>query len=67
MYLFLNVEVLGVTYLLAQLRQIKYSPILKSSVMQLLQYSCLHRGQRVSLEGGIVRLHRLHWLFGFGG
>jgi hypothetical protein len=58
---------LGVTYLLAQFRQTRYSPSRRSSVMQLLQNSCLHRGQRVSCEGGTVRLHRLHWLFGSGG
>ena len=58
---------LGATYLLAQLRQIRYSPSRRSSVMQLLQNSCLQRGQRVSCDGGTVRLHRLHWLFGSGG
>jgi hypothetical protein len=58
---------LGDTYFLAQFRQTKYSPVRRSSVMQLLQNSCLHRGQRVSCEGGTVRLHRLHWLFGGGG
>ena len=67
MYLPVNDDALGETYLLAQLRQIRYSPSRRSSVMQLLQNSCLQRGQRVSFEGGIVRLHRLHWLFGSGG
>ena len=35
--------------------------------MQLLQNSYLHRGQRVSFEGGTVHLRRLHWLSGSGG
>ena len=65
-YLPLNAG-LGVTYLLAQLRQTRYSPSRRSSVMQLLQNSCLQRGQRVSLEGSTVRLHRLHLSSGSGG
>ena len=51
---------LGETYLLAQFKQMRYLPSSKSSVMQLLQNTLLHRGQRVSCGGGIVRLHRLH-------
>jgi len=35
--------------------------------MQLLQNIRLQREQRISFEGGMVRLHRLHWLFGSGG
>ena len=66
-YLPLNDDAFGETYLRAQLRQIRYSPSRRSSVMQLLQNSFLHRGHRVSREGGSVRLHRLHWLFGSGG
>ena len=66
-YLPLNDEVLGETYLRAQLRQTRYSSSRRSSVMQLLQNSFLHRGQRVSWDGATVRLHRLHWLFGSGG
>ena len=66
-YLFLNADALGATYLRAQLRHIRYSPSRRSSVMQLLQNSCLHLGQRVSCEGDTVRLQRLHWLFGSGG
>ena len=58
---------LGATYLLAQLRQTRYSPSRRSSVMQLLQNSCLQRGQRVSFEGGTVLLHRLHLSSGSGG
>ncbi len=50
----------GETYLLAQLRQMRYLPSTKSSVMQLLQNNCLQRKQRVSFEGTVVRLHRLH-------
>ena len=67
MYLPLNADGLGETYLLAQLRQIRYSPSRRSSVMQLLQNSFLQRGQRVSCDGGTVRLHMLHWLSGSGG
>ena len=67
MYLPVNADGLGETILLAQLRQIRYLPSRRSSVMQLLQNSCLHLGQRVSCEGGTVRLHRLHWLSGSGG
>ena len=67
MYLPLNADCLGETILLAQFRQIRYSPSRKSSVMQLLQNRCLHLGQRVSCEGCTVRLHRLHWLSGSGG
>jgi hypothetical protein len=67
MYLLLNAFALGETYLLAQFRHIRYSPSRRSSVMQLLQNSFLQRGQRVSLDGGTVFLHRLHWLFGSGG
>ena len=66
-YLPLNADALGATYLRAQLRQIRYSPSRRSSVMQLLQYSCLHLGQRVSCDGGTMRLHSLHRLFGSGG
>ena len=66
-YFPLNADALGATYLLAQLRQIRYSPSRRSSVMQLLQNSCLQRGQRVSCEGGTVRLHRLHLFSGSGG
>lgn len=58
-YLPLN-NFLGETYLLAQFRQMRYLPSTKSSVMQLLQNTCLQRGQRVSCEGGTDRLHRLH-------
>ncbi len=65
-YLPLNAG-LGVTYLLAQWRQIRNSPSRRSSVMQLLQNNCLQRGQRVSCDGGIFLSHKLHWLFGFGG
>ena len=60
-------DALGATYLLAQFRQIRYFPSSKSSVMQLLQNSCLQRGQRVSCGGGTVRLHRLHLFSGSGG
>ena len=67
MYLPVNADCLGETILLAQLRQIRYSPSRRSSVMQLLQNSCLHRWQRVSCGGSTVRLHRLHWLSGSGG
>ena len=63
----LNANGLGETYLLAQLRQIRYSPLRRSSVMQLLQNNCLQREQRVSCEGGTVRLHKLHLLSGSGG
>jgi hypothetical protein len=35
--------------------------------MQLLQNNFLHLGQRISCEGGTVRLHKLHWLCGSGG
>jgi hypothetical protein len=35
--------------------------------MQFLQNNFLHLGQRVSCEGGTVRLHKLHWLSGSGG
>ena len=66
-YLPLNAVGLGDTYRLAQLRQTRYSFSRRSSVMQLLQNSCLQRGQRVSCGGGTVRLHRLHWLSGSGG
>jgi len=65
-YLPLNAG-LGAMYLLAQLRQMRYLPSIRSSVMQLLQNSCLQRGQRVSFEGGMVRLHRLHLFSGSGG
>ena len=67
MYLPVNADCLGETYLLAQFRHIRYSPSRRSSVMQLLQNSCLHLGQRVSCDGGTVLLHRLHWLSGSGG
>ena len=66
-YLPLKADALGVTYLRAQFRQIRYSPSRRSSVMQLLQYSCLQRGHRVSCEGETVRLQSLHWLSGSGG
>jgi hypothetical protein len=58
---------LGETYLLAQLRQMRYLPSTKSSVMQLLQNTLLHRGQRVSCGGGTVRLHKLHFSSESGG
>ena len=60
-------DALGATILLAQLRQTRYSSSRRSSVMQLLQNSCLQRGQRVSCGGGTVRLHRLHLFSGSGG
>ena len=65
-YLPLNV-LLGETDLLAQLRQTKYLPSTRSSVMQLLQNSCLQRKQRKSLNGATVRLHKLHSSFELGG
>jgi hypothetical protein len=58
---------LGETYLLAQLRQTRYLLSTKSLVMQLLQNSRLQRKQRISLEGTIVCLHKLHFSSELGG
>ena len=65
-YLLLNI-LLGETDLLAQLRQTKYLPSIRSSVKQLLQNSCLQWRQRKSFDGATVRLHKLHSSCGLGG